>query len=100
MIVVAGRVTVKAETREEAKQVALRMAEATRAETGCISYTFYSDLADPNAFFIFEEWESDDALRRHFETPHMAAFNQEIPKHVGGEVKIQRYEVQSVSRLL
>jgi len=95
MIVVAGRIQVKAEERGEAVRVALKMAEATRAEPGCISYRFYADISDPNAFFIFEEWESDAALAQHFQTPHMAEFQRQIPRFVGGPFEIKRYVVES-----
>ena len=67
MIVIAGTIPIKPERREEAKQLALQMAAATHAEAGCLTYQFYADLADPNTFFIFEEWESEEALQRHFQ---------------------------------
>lgn len=76
-------------------RVAASMVEATRAETGCISYAFYGDLTDPNTFFIFEEWESEEALARHFETAHMAAFQQQLPDLVAGGMAIKRYQVAS-----
>jgi quinol monooxygenase YgiN len=97
MIVVAGRIQVNPEVRSEAVRVALTMAEATRAEPGCVSYRFYADLADPNTFFIFEEWESEAALARHFETPHMAEFQSQIPNFVGGPLEIKRYVVESAA---
>jgi aspartate dehydrogenase len=79
MIVIAGKIAVKPERREEAQCAALAMAEATRREAGCLSYAFYADLVDPGTFFIFEEWESDAALAAHFQTEHMARFQQHVP---------------------
>ena len=38
MIVVAGTVRVRPERREEGVRLALEMAEATRAEAGCLAY--------------------------------------------------------------
>ena len=40
MLVIAGIVKVKPETRAEAIQAAVKMARATRQEAGCISYGF------------------------------------------------------------
>ena len=99
MIVVAGTVAVKPETREEAVRAALEMARATRAEPGCISYRFFADLADPNTFLIFEEWESDEALATHFQTPHMATFQQRLPRFLAGGLAIKRYAVASVAAM-
>lgn len=99
MIVIAGRINVKPESKDEAVGVALRLAETTRAEAGCISYRFYADLIDSTAFFIFEEWESDEALGRHFQTPHMIEFQKQIPGFVSGPPEIKRYVVESVTGL-
>jgi quinol monooxygenase YgiN len=45
------------------------MLNPTRAEQGCRLYELY----EPNnrgLFYFYEEWESQDALDRHTETPH------------------------------
>ena len=100
MIVVAGTVPVRPDRREEAVRVALAMAEATRAEAGCLGYRFYVDLAEPNTFLIFEEWESDEALARHFETEHMRIFRENLPGLVGGAPSIHRYVVSEKARMM
>jgi quinol monooxygenase YgiN len=97
VIVVAGTVRVRPERRAEAIQAALEMAGATRAEAGCLTYQFHVSLEDPNTFFIFEEWETDEALARHFQTAHMKAFQQRIPNFIGGEARIKRYAVSSAA---
>jgi quinol monooxygenase YgiN len=99
MIVIAGTIAVKPERQEEARQRALRMAEATQNEVGCITYQFYADLADPNIFFIFEEWETEDALNKHFQTEHMKEFQQHLPGLLAGGLNVKRYTVQSVTKM-
>ena len=96
MIVIAGHVALDPGQREKAEAAAREMMSETRKEPGCISYTFSADLEAAGRFRIFEEWESDEALRAHFASPHMARFQ----KAVGGlgvrEMKVQRYEVSKV----
>ena len=99
MIVIAGTVKVRPDRRAQAAEAALRVAAATQKEAGCISYGFFADLADPNLFLIFEEWESDEALARHFETEHLKAFRAEMPGLVAAPPAIQRYVVSSVGPL-
>ena len=99
MIIVAGSVTIRSDRREEAIRAARAMAEATAREPGCISYRFSSDLVDPDQFFIFEEWESEDALARHFQTEHMKAFREKLPGIVAGAGVVKRYVVTSVSAM-
>ncbi len=99
MLVIAGTIPVKAEHREEAKKLARMMEEATRKEPGCFAYTFYADRDDPNTFFIFEEWESDEALAKHFQTEHMKQFQQVAPKILAGKVVAKKYTVTEAASL-
>jgi quinol monooxygenase YgiN len=57
---------------------------------------FSAELDDPGALRIFEEWESEEALRAHFATPHMARFQKAI---IGLPIKsssVLRYDVSRV----
>jgi quinol monooxygenase YgiN len=88
MIVVSGVFEVEPSDREAAMAAAVRMATETRKETGCQSYAFYRDFEDEDRIRVFEEWESGDALERHFRTPHMAEFRAAL-----GKIKIRRGQV-------
>ena len=99
MIVIAGHVGIKPERRDEALQVAREMAAASRREAGCVAYDFSASLEDPNQFLIFEEWESDAALARHFETQHMAAFQARLPGLLAGRPVLKRYTVASANAM-
>lgn len=97
MIIVAGTVLVQEAKREQAKQLALIMSKATKAEAGCLDYTFYSNLENPNEFFIFEKWETLEVLTKHFQTEHMRVFNEGLPHVLASKPEIYRYEVSSSS---
>jgi quinol monooxygenase YgiN len=99
MIVIAGHVALDPVQREKAVAAASEMMRETRKERGCISYTFSADLEEPGRFLLFEEWESDDALRAHFAAPHMARFRQAVGGLGVREMKVQRYEVAKVGPL-
>jgi quinol monooxygenase YgiN len=99
MIIVAGSVLVQEGKRERATELAVATSKATKAEAGCVDYTFYSDLANPNRFFIFEVWETQAALDDHFKTDHMRVFNQHLPEVLAAKPKIMRYEVSSAAPL-
>lgn len=100
MLVIAGKIKVKPETRAEAAQAALKMVKATLAEPGCKTYGFYAELEDPNTFLIFEVWESEAALMQHFQTPHMAEFNAAAPRYLAAPPSIDRYDVSSVTKMM
>ena len=99
MIIVSGMFEIAEEDAERAVAAAITMAAASNAEEGCISYAFYRDLETPNRFRVFEEWVDREALRAHFETPHMATFREQLGqiRILGRDVK--EYEVAGVQPL-
>lgn len=96
MIIVHGTIPIRPDCREQALKLARGMAAATRTEPGCISYDFYVGLSDPNTLMLFQEWESMEALTRHFQTAHMEEFLRALPAVVSGDITTRRYAVQSV----
>jgi quinol monooxygenase YgiN len=48
--------------------------QKSQAEAGCVYYRFTTDLDNDNRFHLTEEWASEDALRTHMKTPHLAQF--------------------------
>jgi quinol monooxygenase YgiN len=96
VIIVHGIIPLRPESREQALQLARHMADATRAESGCISYDFYIGLSDPNTLMLFQEWDSMEALMAHFQTDHMEHFLRELPELLSGEIITRRYAVQSM----
>jgi quinol monooxygenase YgiN len=97
MLVIAGHIRLDPAKREVALAAARDVMRDTRRETGCISYTFSADVEDEGLFHIFEEWESAEALGAHFKAPHMARFQAAAAGFGVKGMKLQRYEVSSVS---
>ena len=90
MLMIEGWIRLGEGDVERLRPAAVAMIEATRKEAGCVDYAFAQDLADPTLFRIVERWESEAALAAHFQTPHMAAFNQAMAgiQRLGGSVKV------------
>jgi quinol monooxygenase YgiN len=74
VIVVVGRIRTDADRRDALIRIGHTVAQASRAEPGCISYRLYEDTEVPNEFVFVEEWESNEALQRHFATSHIREF--------------------------
>jgi quinol monooxygenase YgiN len=95
MIVVAGTIAFDPTSQEAVIAAVDRVSEATRAETGCISYEFFADLAAAGRLHLFEEWEEERHLLAHFETPHLAEFYQQLQAADLTARDITRYHVSS-----
>ena len=96
MVVVAVRVRVKPSKREDLIRMAQEMLAPSRAEKGCISYNFFADTADANAFLYFEEWESHSALKAHAQTEHYSRYSRALPDVLERPSEIRVYDVSKV----
>ena len=99
MLVIAGIIRIDPQNRSVADAAFDKMRAATLKEPGCIDYQAYADRNDPGVFFMFEKWETPEALAKHFQTPHMAEFNA-IPQLIAGPPSINRSEVSAVTKLM
>ena len=48
----------------------------TRKEEGCIVYELCRDAGNPRLLAVIEEWENDDVVKKHQQSPH---FTKLIP---------------------
>ena len=83
MIIVAGTVRIPPENMDALRPYALRMIEATRAEAGCVVYSFAEDFAEPGLIRIFEIWETREHLASHGREPHMAEWRAAVAGNGG-----------------
>ena len=65
MILFSLRVCVPPPRRADFLQSVGALLEPTRVLPGCLGCRLYTDIEDPNAFTLAEEWESQAALDRH-----------------------------------
>ena len=95
MIIVEGFVQLAPGEINRFRPAAIEMLRETRNEPGCLTYAFATDLDDPETVRIVERWESEDALTKHFATPHMAKFNSALSnaKIVQASAKVYRADL-------
>lgn len=72
MIIVAGTVRIEPSKLGLARGEMEKMIKASRAEDGCITYSYAVDVIDPHIVHVFEAWRDRQALQRHFNMPHLA----------------------------
>jgi quinol monooxygenase YgiN len=99
MIVVVGRVRTDADKREALIRIGQRVAQASRAEAGCINYRLYEDTETENDFVFIEEWESDEALQTHFTTHHIAELMRTIPETMVAPPEVSFHTIKSTRDL-
>jgi quinol monooxygenase YgiN len=99
MIVVVGRLRTDAERRGELIELGERVAAATRQEDGCINYRLYGDTASEHDFVVVEEWDSEEALQRHFTTAHIDELMSTMPGLLVAAPDVKFHTVESTRDL-
>lgn len=65
MVIVGGVFTVDPEQRVAFLEGRRALMAHSRAEQGCIEYTFAADPLEPNRVVLFEKWASQEDLDLH-----------------------------------
>lgn len=79
MIQINGTITLAPGTiasNPETVEAIKAMVAASRAENGCLDYTFAQDLSDPDTLIIYERWRDPEAVAAHGKSAHMAEFQK------------------------
>ncbi len=90
---VIARMIARPEKVEDLRQLLLSLPGPTRQETGCISYECLHNNVDPADFTFVEEWQNDEALDAHLQTPHLQYALSKLPDLLAVEPDIRRYSL-------
>lgn len=72
------------------------MEAASRAEEGCLDYTFSVELNDTAVLRITEKWVALENLQAHFATSHMAEFQAAMGQHPPASMEVHCYEATAI----
>lgn len=92
-LVVAGTFRIPPQNLEAFRPHMQAMLQASRAEDGCLEYSYAEDVAEPGLIRVFELWRDQAALDAHLQTAHIAAWRSQWPAFGAGERRLTIYEV-------
>ena len=79
MLLIIGTIRLPAGKLEEARPAMERMISGSRAEDGCLEYSYARDVLDAGLIRVTEVWRDRAALDAHFRSPHIAAWRSSWP---------------------
>lgn len=79
MLILAGTIRVSADGLDRARSAMRAMIEASRAEPGCLAYSYAQDVLEPDLIHVHEAWIDRAALGAHFASAHVAAWRASWP---------------------
>ena len=74
MIIILGTVRLPHDNIARARAAMEAMVMASRAEDGCLSYSFGEDVLDPGLIVVAEAWRDEACLGAHLASVHFAAW--------------------------
>ena len=72
MVKIMARISAKAGSAAQLRNVLKELARSTRTEPGCISYELFQDEENTLDFVTIEHWRDRQAAEAHLSTPHVA----------------------------
>ena len=79
MLLIVGTVRLPPENLERARPAMLAMAQASRAEVGCLEYGYAEGVLVPGLIHVKELWSDQAALDAHFASAHIQAWRAAWP---------------------
>jgi quinol monooxygenase YgiN len=95
VIVFAGVIRFDPSRREAAIAMAIETMAVAREHKGCRAYVISLDIEDPGLLQVFQEWESEAALRAHVTDPAAIAARRQFDDLGVREMEIERFDVRS-----
>lgn len=99
MVIVIAVATALPEHRAALAQQLAATAIVSRTDPGCLTYSFYADVGNPDSFASIEQWESREDLDAHLQTSHVAELLGALSHMVSAPPVVTVYEVSSSSTL-
>jgi quinol monooxygenase YgiN len=93
MLLIVGSLRLPPENLDLARPVMRRMAEASRAEDGCLEYGYAEDVLEPGLIHVKELWADQTALDRHFAAAHLAEWRAAWPSLGIADRRLRKYVV-------
>ncbi len=93
MLLITGTIRLPAAQLDLARPVMAEMLRASRAEDGCLDYSYAEDVIEPGLIHVTERWRDQAALDRHFASDHIARWRAEWPRLGIGGRDLNVYEV-------
>lgn len=95
MLIITGTFRVPHASMEAARPVMAAMVKGSRAEAGCLHYSYGEDVLDPGLIHVAEQWQDRATLEAHWASPHIQAWRAAWPELGIGERDLTLFETDA-----
>jgi len=91
MIVVAAMINAVKGKGDELEREFQKLVPKVLNDPGAIVYVVHRSVDNPSKFFVYEKYESNEALKHHTSTPHFQEFSRAIASMLDGRPEVGLY---------
>ena len=92
MIRIAAKQLIRAEECQKFEELAKRVADVAVTEEGNCSYALARNGDNPQAYCVFEAWESMEAVQKHMDSELFRTLAPQMGELMAAEPTIEIYE--------
>jgi quinol monooxygenase YgiN len=93
MIVLGAFIKAKAGQGDEMEKAIKQHAPKFLKDPGCKMYTVHRDLANPDSFFIYEQYDSEEDLKYHSASATFKEMGAAMGPYLGGKPEVNKYRI-------
>jgi|SRR6266568_8561366 quinol monooxygenase YgiN len=90
-VTVVVRLRAKPGMETRVRQELASLLAPTRQERGCINFDMHESPQEHAVFLFHENWECEEDLNRHFETPHIKRWIKEAETLLAEPMELSRW---------
>ena len=91
MIVVAAKLKAVDGKEDALGQEFRKLTPKVLNDPGAITYVVHRGINDPSRFFVYERYETQEALKHHSSTAHFKEFSRAIASMLDGKPEVELY---------
>ena len=98
-----AKLKAKSGSESALREALMAMVEPSRAEAGCLNYDLHVDKSDPSVYWVYENWQDEEALVAHTKEPHylaLGAKKDELLAEPAQLIKLSELSTPAVPRVL
>lgn len=95
MLIITGTFRVPPSSMAAARPVMAAMVAGSRAEAGCLHYSYGEDVLDPGLIHVTEHWADRATLEAHWASPHIQDWRAAWPGLGIGERALTLFETDA-----
>ena len=92
MIRIAAKQLIREDSIEQFQELAKKLADVAVTEEGNCSYALARSIDNPQAFCVFEAWESMEAVQKHMDSELFRTLAPQMGELFAAEPSLEIYE--------